>query len=363
MTTALMIAAAKIEDQKGHLNDVLMLEQQLSKLDIEIVSLMIEPLSADWFAPEHTGFYRSGCGPIEALAEAKRLIELGAQAVVISGYDNLKTGYQREIRLQKMLVYGEDYPLTQAYTDLAKGFSERHSIDQKQFKLLSAALFENYKVSYQKALGDNFKHELLPDARWYEFITDLFRGVDCANPLVDFSGRVLLTNSATADQLAIGNSRRLEIKAVELTRLSGDGPEFIEEISNYEHLEKAYKQACNESGIDFASRFRQGDALMEVYTCYPVVPMAFLMASGLVSSLRDIPAFLQQHNITITGGMNLAKGAWNNPALNGLIGMYQRLCVDTQGSNLSRKATLGLVHGNGGLGYRQGVAIMETLNF
>jgi hypothetical protein len=361
MTTALMIAAAKTEDQKGQLNDVSMLELKLNKMGIEIVPLVIEPLSSDWYAPEIPGFYRSGCGPVEALAEAKRLIESGVQAVLISGDDNLKTGYQREIRLQKMLVYGENYPLTQAYTDLAKEFSERLNIDHKQFKLLSAALFENYKVSYQKALGDNFKQELLPDDRWYNLITDLFRGVDCANPLVDFSGRVLLTNSVTADRLAVDNGQRLEIKAVGLSRLAGDGPEHLKQISNYEHLEKAYKQACCESGIDFASRFRQGGALMEVYTCYPVVPMAFLMASGLVNSLSDIPEFLQQYNVTVTGGMNLARGAWNNPALNGLIAMYQRLCIDIQDQNLHCKATLGLVHGNGGLGYRQGVAIMETL--
>ncbi len=48
--------------------------------------------------------------------------------------------------------------------------------------------------------------------------------------------------------------------------------------------------------------------------------------------------------------MNLAKGAWNNPALNALVVMYQRL--------LEGEEAIGLVHGNGGLGYRQGVAIV-----
>ncbi|MFT7110510.1 MAG: hypothetical protein ACI843_002179 [Psychrobacter glaciei] len=364
MPTALMIAAAKTEDQKGQLSDILLLEQQLNELAIETVQLVIEPLSADWFAAERPGFFRSGCGPIEALAEAKRLIESGAQAVVISGYDHLKTGYQREIRLQKMLVYGEDYPLTQAYTDLAKAFCRHHNINQEQFKSLSSALFANYKASYQQSLGDNFETSLLPAARWYEFITDLFRGVDCANPLIDFSGRVLITNSETADKLSVGKGLRLEIKAVGLSRLSGDGPNYIDEISTYQHLEKAYKQACSESGIDFARRFYQGDALMEVYTCYPVVPMAFLMASGLVDSLSEITDFLQRHKITVTGGMNLARGAWNNPALNGLISVYQRLCISLEAQPSvapHNKATLGLVHGNGGLGYRQGVAILQAL--
>lgn len=79
--------------------------------------------------------------------------------------------------------------------------------------------------------------------------------------------------------------------------------------------------------------------------------MAFLIISGLVDVLDELPEFLAQHSITITGGMNLARGAWNNPALNGLIMMYQRMCKGDE--------SVGLVHGNGGLGYRQGVAILE----
>jgi hypothetical protein len=52
--------------------------------------------------------------------------------------------------------------------------------------------------------------------------------------------------------------------------------------------------------------------------------------------------------------MNLAKAAWNNPALNSLILMHHRLCDSSQ--------KIGLIHGNGGLGYRQGVAIIERVN-
>jgi hypothetical protein len=361
MPTAFIIAAAKVEDGQGQLNDVLLLEEQLDGMGVNPVHLVIEPLSADWFAPERPGFYRSGCGPLEALAEAKRLIESGIQAVVISGHDDLKTGYEREERLRKMLVYGDDYPLTQAYTDLSRAFSERHDINDEQFKSLSEALFENHKASYRNALAGDFHEDLLPGPRWFKPITDLFRGVDCANPMVDFSGRLLISNTETADRLEIKAAQRLVIKAVGLSRLSGDGPEHLQEISSYQHLTEAYGQACTESGIDFATRFRQGHALMEAYTCYPVVPMAFLIVSGLVDVLDDIPEFLQQHSITITGGMNLARGAWNNPALNGLITLYHRLCNDSSDSDVAieDELTLGLVHGNGGLGYRQGVGILE----
>ena len=49
---------------------------------------------------------------------------------------------------------------------------------------------------------------------------------------------------------------------------------------------------------------------------------------------------------------NIARAPWNNPALNAVIAMYETLCAR------SAPATVGAVHGNGGLGYRQGVAIL-----
>ena len=69
--------------------------------------------------------------------------------------------------------------------------------------------------------------------------------------------------------------------------------------------------------------------------------------------MEEISEFLNEHTITVTGGMNLARAPWNNPALNGLITMYHRLCSGTE--------TYGMVHGNGGLGYRQGVALVAKV--
>jgi hypothetical protein len=356
MTTpsAFIISAAKQQDEIGSLDQVLLLESQLLQRGITPKHLVIEPLQVDWHSPEKKHHFRSGCAPIEALAEAKKLIESGEAAVVISGEDFIKTGYSRENRLSKMAVYGQRYPLTQAYTELARAFSENHSITEQQFKEFSAALFENYKISFRNALSDNFTPELLPDLRWHKPITDLFRGVDCANPIVDFSGRLLLTRADIAEQLGVDKSQWLKVKAVGLSRLDGDGQDYLKDISQYEHLQKAYQQACNEANIDFVHLFKSGNALLETYTCYPVVPMAFLLVSGLVDVLEDIPDFLAEHSITITGGMNLAKAAWNNPALNALVLMHHRLCGGQE--------MLGLIHGNGGLGYRQGIAIVERVD-
>ena len=352
--SAFIIGAAKQQDEVGSLDQVLLLESELLKIGITPEYLAIESLKADWHSPEKKHHFRSGCAPIEALAEAKKLIENGAAAVVISGDDHIRTGYSREERLNKMAVYGQSYPLTQAYTDLAQAFSADKKITEQEFKEFSSALFENYKTSFRDRLADTFTSDLLPDLRWYKPITDFFRGVDCANPMVDFSGRLLLTSADAAEQLGVDKSQWLKVKSVGLSRLDGDGRDFLTDIAKYEHLQQAYQQACDEANIDFVKLFKGGDALLEAYTCYPVVPMAFLLVSGLVETLEDIPDFLAEHSITITGGMNLAKAAWNNPALNALVLMHERLCHG--------KEKYGLIHGNGGLGYRQGVAIVERVN-
>ena len=250
-----------------------------------------------------------------------------------------------------MAVYGDKYPLTELYTELAHNFRQKHDLEESHFIDLAKHLFENYKASYRNALADNFKEHLLPGERWHQPITGLFRGVDCANPLVDFSGRLIITSAEVADKLNIPNKQWLEIKAVGLSRLESDGPEHIEQIAQYTHLQSAYDDACREADVDFPKVFKNGNALLETYTCYPVVPIAFLLISGLVDIAQNIPQFLKEHSITITGGMNLARGAWNNPALNALITMHHRLIEGPE--------DIGLIHGNGGLGYRQGVAIVS----
>lgn len=352
-TAAYIVAAAKQEDGVGTLSNVIQLESNLLTLGITPEHLYIDPLKTDWDAPEKANHFRSGCAPIEALSAAKERIENGACAVFVSGEDFIKSGYTREERLEKMAVYGEQNPLTKLYTQLAQNFNKKHGLEADQFKHLASELFENYKLSYRHALAADFNEQLLPNERWHRPITELFRGVDCANPLIDFSGRILIASAETADQLKIPKAQWLRVKAVGLGRLESDGPDHIEDIAQYQHLQDAYDAACSEAMLDFPKVFKAGNALLETYTCYPVVPMAFLLISGLVNIAQDIPAFLEKHSITITGGMNLARGAWNNPALNALITMHHRLS--------SGPESIGLIHGNGGLGYRQGVAIVERV--
>ncbi|UTW12869.1 hypothetical protein [Marinobacterium rhizophilum] len=349
MSQALIVAAARTQDNQGSLQHCLDLEDRLRARGVALRELVIEPLSTDWHSPEPEDHFRSGCAPIEALSRARELIGEGVPAVLIRGEDLIKSGYSRDDRLRLMAVYGPDYPLTEAYTDLTERFLARQDHSSDSFRDLARGLFDNYRATFL-AQASHAPGANLPAEHWFEPVTRLFRGVDCANPMVDFSGRLLVCTAALADDLGVGPDERIEIRGVGLRRLAGDGRDYIDEIAGYDHLRQAYRDSCEMAGIDFAARFRAGDALLEAYTCFPVVPMAFLLVSGLVDVLDAMPDFLARHSVTITGGMNLARGAWNNPALNALISMHHRL--------LQGEEHIGLVHGNGGLGYRQGVALL-----
>jgi len=357
---SVIVCAQRIIDGVGDFAKLIQLEQKITEMGLPIHQLSIEPLAADWNSLEKNNCFRSGAAPIEALQKAKFLIDSGEQAVLISGKDFIKTGYDREERHRLMSALyeaenGKDFSIPQAYTDLAQRFIELHNVDKDTFKTLAAMLFENYLSSYANSLDaesvDCLDEDLLPSKKWYHFITELFRGVDCANPLIDFSGRLLVCSEQLADRLSIPNEHRVSVAGVATARLDQDGPDQIDIIANYDHLSSAYRDCCKTAGIDFAREFKKGNGLLEVYTCYPVVPLAFLMASGLVNSLQDVSSFLSKYLITVTGGMNLAKAPWNNPALNGLIAMHDGL--------INCDAQCGMVHGNGGLGYRQGVALLS----
>ena len=359
MTERTFIASvAKVVDNHGDLQGLIDIQQRIASQGFEVAHLVIEPISSDWHKPLPAYHFRSGCAPIEALNQAQTLLANGHHAVLISGEDHIRSGYSKALRQSLMAVYGQDYPLTQAYTDLAKQFMSIHDMDTPTFKHYCELLFDNHKRSYAEAVNFDGGEHQLPGEKWYAPVTELFRGVDCANPLIDFSASVLVCSEYLVDKLALNRDQCVEVAGIGMGVLDGDGPEYIQQIAKYAHLTQAFEQGCTQAGVDFNHLFYQGLALLESYTCYPVVPMGFLLASGLVKTPDELPRFLQHYPVTITGGMNLARAPWNNPALNGIIVMVQRL-QKSDGSIDDKK--VGLVHANGGLGYRQGVVILRAV--
>lgn len=346
MAKVYLLAASYLQDQQGSLEATNKLIALAKKEQLTLRYLTLETLADTWDTPIKDDHFRSGCGPLEALAQAANLIRFTeADLVVIQGEDKIKTGYLPEERAQLMQVYGANYPLTQAYTDLAKHFCYQQQLSFSDFKQLRNALFENYQTSAP---------QVKVDPRWFEDSTELFRGVDIANPYTDFSGCLVIGTKKLANKLAsqeVTGQQPIQIAGIGLGLASGDGKPYLEELASYWHLKKAIYYANLEAGINFVNKFNQQQALLEAYTCYPVVPLGLLLEGRFVNSWQDIPAYLQQHQVTLSGGMNLNRAPWNLPALRGLIQMHQQLQTSPQ--------KLGGVHGNGGLGYKQGFAILK----
>lgn len=324
--------------------------KQLKDASITPITLTIDPLSTPWTSEQKDNHFRSGCAPIMALEHAYSLIEQGCHAVIIQADEPLKTGYTREERHQLMAVYDDETTIADLYNDLAMEFINNHQLNEDKFKAISSALFENYQATYQQHIDDQQAHFSLPSEQWFNNVTSLFRGVDCANPLIDFEGKLLICSKEIVEQLAFGSS--IEIVGVNCQQITTvNEVKDLKIICKYNHLITAIEQASIQAKINFSQQFLQGNALLEVYTCYPIVPMAFLQSSGIVNSVAEIPPLLNDYSVTVTGGMNLARAPWNAPSLNALITMAEKLLIGDK--------EYGLVHGNGGLGYRQGVAILK----
>ena len=352
MSQIIIAAVARRINGLGDLGAVERLVQQLNSKAISVRQLTIDDLAVDWQSPLEPDHYRSGCGPIEAIKHAKSLIETRREsAVLIYGVDNLNSDYSSVERQAYFDIYPNSYSIMQGYNDIAQKFCEIQGITVRQFKKMAAALFENYKNTYAKLKLQGKAYFDCPSQAWLKSVTELFRGVDCANPVIDFEGRLLLCDLPTLEVLGLSSKACIVVKAVCTEVLDEDGPGAVETIASYQHLQRVYDRCCVEAKVNFTMCFEQGQALLDLYTCYPVVPMAFLLSNGFVATPQQLEPWLMQHFVTVTGGMNLARAPWNNPALNGLIAMCESL---SEG-----EVKLGLVHGNGGLGYRQGVALLE----
>jgi hypothetical protein len=255
-----------------------------------------------------------------------------------------------------MSIFG-DVTIPEAYNRLAHELLNELSITKEQFLSSATLLYENYlKTSQKESIKSESANKVVDrNILLDKMKADLFTLTDCANPYVDFTGGLIITNKDMADYLEIPTVDQIEIKGAKYN-IVADGPHNIDAIVGKEgdvfpHLGKAFRNACSQGQVDFVREFKTGNALMEVYTCYPPIPLAFLITTKMIENIDQLADFLEAHEITITGGLNFARAPWNNPALNSLIALCQNFRVT--------KKEYGLVHGNGGLGGLQGVAILQ----
>lgn len=333
-------------DGRGSLRGVEAALGRLSMAGVRIRTLTIAPLSDPWDAPQDPSGnrFKSGCGPILALERAQEILGSGAaEAVVIRGEDHLRSGYGPRERREAMAIW-PGLTIPEAYTDLARFWAVRQGLSRQTFRSLCDALIDsNQRTALRLGLPP-----ASPESR-STFVTDLFTLADCANPVVDFAGVVLLGGQRASEVLGPSWAASIRLKGVAVEVLP-DGPEHAEAIAGYEHLSRAFRRLAKQTGEDLASLVRAGEALCEAYTCFPPVPLGFLLATEILSSPAEIPDWLAARELTVTGGMNLARAPWNNPVLHALVVMADRLAKGGP--------SLGLLHGNGGLGGFQGVALL-----
>lgn len=345
----ILAAAGRMIDGRGDLKEVSRLKSTLDTRGLRTEELRIAPLGMPWNEPLAPGYLRGATAPLQATAIARTSFASGcADALLLVGTDPLRSGYTQEERKRLMRVFEDGQTHLDGYRQLTQQFIDSTGISTEGFRTLAQCLFENYR----RTCRDRSLPCGEPAVRWFEFVNDYFRGVDCANPYVDFAGAILLVTEKAAELCEIPMERRIRILACELREAGSDAIEGIPSVVRYAHLDAAYAAACRSAGVDFSHRFLAGDALLEVYSCYPVVPLAFLLRAGLVAALAEVPDLLQRLDVTVTGGLNLGRAPWNNTTLNAIVAMTELLRVPGERS-------LAGIHSNGSLGYQQGFMLLE----
>ena len=351
--------------------------RQLKQMDCSVAFKFIDPLMNPWgagvrffcgdgpqsmqsYAGEKLDFltdmtsYRSGCGPIEALTSANRRIMCGdVDAVIIFGHEPLRTLSKHENGREEIATAMNIYkglPIFSLYHALAHKLIRHLSITEADFKDIAFLLFENYCSTYEKINNTS----LIMDVEKLNYLEDanLFRLVDCANPFaMDFTGGIILAHPKIAEKLNMDIKNGVQLLSSAYQHIP-DGPEYLQDICAYRHLKAVIREATLDATIhDFRSSFVNGTLALEIYTCFPPPVIGFLLASGLVRTTDEIPALLKKHDITMTGGMNLAGAPWNCPAL-------FATCTAVDHLYGNDAVTHACIHGNGGIGGYQGIAIL-----
>lgn len=344
----LIIAGERIQDNHGSFKECDKILSSAQKKNLKVATLEIVNLAKRWEDNLGPNQFKSGASAMGAIDKARKLLSSKkADIVVIKGSDFLKTGYEKGAREGFMKLYKNKFTAMDGYDKLVPHFLKVHKVSEKDFFTVRDALFENYFRTWKEIKPD----ATLPDDRWFQPITKYFRGVDCANPNIDYQGQIILASDKTADSLKVPKKNRVEILGNAFIKLNVDGFESLPKVAPYLHLKKVIDKALKESKINFKAEFLKGKAFLDAYTCYPVVPMGLLLRLGLVKTVHEIPELLKWHEITVTGGLNLGKAAWNLTSLNAIIVMREKI--------LSSKTKLGLVHGNGSLGNQQGITLLS----
>lgn len=302
--------------------------------------------------------YKTGAGPIHAVSDAQTLLDAGiVELVAIFAYEPLlysKQVYGRAAITRAMNSWLQGASLLACYNRISDQLCRVLSISTDVFAALKDALYQNYCATYNHLHGaESARKERGKNLA--EMGGGMFYLTDVPNPDIDFAGGIILGNDNMLTRYSKPGVRSIRVKASAHEVVPG-GPAYIPLIVGgkggiFPHLRRVFVRLECDAGIDLAQQLTAGTLLLNAYTCYPPIPIAFLLAGGFIKNLEEIPQFLAQHALTVDGGMSLARAPWNCPALSALIDMCQALRTTSQ--------RFGLIHGNGGIGDGQGLLLLE----
>lgn len=345
----IIIAADRIVDGHGSFKSTENLLLNSKKLNLRSSTLEIVTLAKRWEDKLKAHEFKSGASAMDAVNKARKiLLSKKSDLVIIQGQDLLKTGYDKQDRENFMKLYRKKYTPMDGYNKLVPLFLKEHDLSEKDYFLVRDELFKNY----QRTWNTLHPESKTPDKRWFAPLTKFFRGVDCANPNIDYSARLIVTTEKIADKLKVPKKDRMEIAGNAFIKLKVDGFESLSAIAPYLHLKKTITKALTEAKLNFKNEFMNDRAALDAYTCYPVVPMGLIKRLNLGSTASEMIELLREKEVTVTGGLNLGKAAWNLTSLNGIIEMREKMMKN-------KKLKFGLIHGNGSIGNQQGITVLK----
>ncbi|MFA5527884.1 MAG: hypothetical protein WC996_04650, partial [Peptostreptococcales bacterium] len=152
---------------RENLKEATQINGSLIKNEYRIAYFFIDPLMNSFEAANNFYFdlfnnkasiskintYRSGASPIQALSDAKELIDKDLyDAVFIFGYDPLnenKMKYGKDAFKKAMNIF-EEKSLIECYNQLAQRLGEEIGLTKEEFHYIADQLYENYYKTFTK---------------------------------------------------------------------------------------------------------------------------------------------------------------------------------------------------------------------
>lgn len=357
---------------KDFFYDAKLLIEEIESENYKIAYFFIDPLMDHFEASNRFFFeilglkeldrvnhYRTGAGPIQAFSDAQIYLESGiADAVAIFTYEPLytsKKNYGSEVINRAMDIFN-GVNIISSYNNLAKNMCQILEINESEFLEISDLLFNNYLKTY-KERNNIYEFDIDRGPFLNDLGGDLFRLTDIANPNIDFSAGLIISNDNIYDKWGKSDQERIVLSSAHTKMIKGNPNEtnlLVGRKDNiYPHLNKVATLIEDETGISFREELLNRNLLLAAYTCFPTSPIAFLSACGFIDDICEIYKILEDFEITVEGGMSLGRAAWNNPAFSNTI-----LAIDKiRKSNMN----YALIQGNGGLGENQGLCLISKL--